>query len=98
MSRIALFGTTLWLALVGGAQAYTPIAEIICAPSDEMRERIMLQYGQRLQSSGVRDPDSMVEVWSSDRGRWTLVIAYASGNRCIVAMGQDWNVEPAPPA
>lgn len=36
---------------------------------------------------GLRNPDQIMEIWEDRQGDWTLVIAYANGNRCIVAMG-----------
>ncbi|WP_302478001.1 hypothetical protein [Ruegeria arenilitoris] len=31
-----------------------------------------------------------MEVWTSRSGAWTMVITYANGTSCIVAMGEDW--------
>jgi len=31
-----------------------------------------------------------MEVWTADQGDWTLVITYATGTSCIVAMGENW--------
>ena len=71
--------------------AVSPVAEIICAPGDQMRERITDQFGETLSGRGLRDADSMLEVWSSERGTWTLTISYADGRRCILAMGEHWD-------
>jgi hypothetical protein len=40
-----------------------------------------------------------MELWSSARGDWTLVVSYATGLRCIVAMGEAWDsLAPPDPA
>ena len=31
-----------------------------------------------------------MEVWTDPYGDWTLVVSYATGTSCIVAMGQHW--------
>ncbi|WP_256369249.1 hypothetical protein [Ruegeria sp. HKCCA6837] len=31
-----------------------------------------------------------MEVWSNQRGDWTMVVTYATGTSCIVAMGDNW--------
>ncbi|MEL6572444.1 MAG: hypothetical protein AAFQ64_12335 [Pseudomonadota bacterium] len=64
-----------------------PIAEIICAPSVEMRERLTIDFRSQVAWQGIRNPDEIMEIWEDDRGDWTLVISYASGTICIVAMG-----------
>jgi hypothetical protein len=88
----------LALGLAAPAAAQSPIAEVVCAPADEMRQRLKRDYGATLSGQGVRDPESVMEIWSSDRGAWTLVIAYAGGTRCIVAMGEAWDSLPPDPA
>ncbi|WP_299504224.1 hypothetical protein [uncultured Roseobacter sp.] len=74
-------------SLVG---ATTPIGEVICAPSDEMLSRLAQQYGSERQASGLRGREQVMEVWTDDRGDWTMVVRYASGTSCIVAMGEHW--------
>ncbi|MEO1679249.1 MAG: hypothetical protein AAFU80_13945 [Pseudomonadota bacterium] len=64
-----------------------PIAQILCAPSAEMRDKLRGQFGADRIWQGLRSPDEVVELWEDERGDWTLVIAYANGNVCIVAMG-----------
>lgn len=72
--------------------ARTPIAEVICAPSDEMTERLANRMGSTISATGLRNPEELVEVWTDAQGEWTMVIRYSSGNSCIVAMGQHWHI------
>ena len=83
----------LFLPFLAGA---SPIAEVICGSGEEIRNRITHEFGEELFARGLRDPDSMMEVWSSDSGSWTMTISYADGRRCIVAMGEHWD-RPLPP-
>lgn len=64
-----------------------PIAEVFCSLSDEMRHSLEHQFGATLAWQGLRGPDQLMEIWEDQGGDWTLVIAYANGNRCVVAMG-----------
>lgn len=92
-----LLSIALVLAAGAPAAASSPIAEVICAPREQMVARLKQQFGEQRQGAGLRDPETMMEVWSSpDRGTWTLVMAYADGRSCIVAMGEDW-ADLAPP-
>ena len=72
------------------ALAQSPIGEVICAPTDVMQTRLIRQYGTERQASGLRGPDQMMEIWTDVHGDWTMVVRYASGTSCIVAMGEHW--------
>ena len=84
--RIALLLSVLALPAAAGS----PIAEVICAPRDQMVERLTVQYRAHLSSMGLREQDSVIEVWADAEGRWTLVQRNANGQSCILAMGADW--------
>ena len=71
------------------AQA-SPIAEIICAPTSEMVQRLSKTYGSARNAQGIRGPETVMEVWTDDRGEWAMVVRYASGKSCIVAFGEHW--------
>ncbi len=85
------------LALMPGpARATTPIAEVLCAPRAEIVQRLTRQYHAQLSGNGIRDPESIMEIWSDAQGRWTLVQRNANGTSCILAMGEHWStVDPA---
>ena len=88
MTRLALVA-----CLVAGPLCANPIAEIICAPTDQMTERLTRQFGENRSAIGLRSPDEVMEVWTRGAGEsLTLVVRYAEGNSCIVAMGEDWQV------
>ncbi len=84
--------TCLFLAMMLGdqAQAKSPIAEIICEPTIHMHDKLTRQFGSHRVATGVRSPEQVMEVWTSRSGAWTMVITYANGTSCIVAMGKDW--------
>ncbi len=80
----------LFLLMTGAAQA-SPIAEVVCAPTGEMQERLTAQMGAERAAVGLRDREQVMELWTARDGEsWTMVVAYASGTSCIVAMGQHW--------
>lgn len=85
----------LLLALTGPAAAQSPIAEVLCAPRDEV---LLKLRNATLTGVGLRHEDAVLEVWAEPSGDWTLVQSYANGTACILAMGEDWAVIPPPPA
>ncbi|MTI03810.1 hypothetical protein E1297_48165 [Roseibium sp. RKSG952] len=79
------------MLLVAPVHAKSPIAEVICEPTGRMHEKLSRQFGSQQTASGIRGPEQIMEVWTSERGDWTLVMTYATGTSCIVAMGENWN-------
>ncbi|MEY8842989.1 hypothetical protein AB9K41_28485, partial [Cribrihabitans sp. XS_ASV171] len=92
MSRHALFPLFLLaFALAGPVSARSPIAEVICELTERMHDKLRHQFGETRSATGIRDPEQVMEVWTDARGGWTLVVTYASGTSCIVAMGENWS-------
>ncbi len=83
------------LILARPAASFTPIAEILCEPRAAMVERLERQHGERPIGQGLRSHEEVMELWGDGSGGWTLVMTYATGNSCIVAMGEDWQDMPA---
>lgn len=78
------------------AAAASPIGEVVCASSAQMTQRLTRQMGVRKRATGLRSPEEIMEAWTRPNGDWTMVISYASGTSCIVAMGEHWADLPAP--
>ena len=92
----------LYLALLTAtaapAAAKSPIAEVICEPTPALHQRLADRFGETRNATGIRGPDQIMEVWTDQRGGWTLVVTYATGTSCIVAMGEDWATHEKDPA
>ncbi len=86
-ARLALL---LCLPLPAGAT--TPIAEFLCAPRADLVERLTRSHQAQLVGSGIRDVDSVMEVWADPDGDWMLVQSHADGSACLVAMGEAWDM------
>ncbi|MEQ8897346.1 MAG: hypothetical protein RID23_09650 [Roseovarius sp.] len=86
--RVVLAFTLACIA--GGANANSPIAEVICEPTERMTQKLSRQFGEELHSWGTRGPEQVMQVWTDKRGDWTMVVSYATGTSCIVAMGENW--------
>lgn len=76
----------------------SPLAEVICDSTERMRDRLQHQFGTRRQAMGLRGPEQVMEVWTDPRGDWTMVVTYATGTSCIVAMGEAWEQVTQDPA
>lgn len=72
------------------ALAQSPIAEVICAPTEQMEKRLKHNMGHERSASGLRGPEEIMEVWVGPSDDWTLVARYPTGMSCILAMGEVW--------
>jgi len=80
----------LCLVFAPASFAKSPIAEVICEPTARMHEKLERQFGSKRRATGVRGPEQVMEVWASQSGDWAMVVTYATGTSCIVAMGKHW--------
>ena len=72
------------------ARAASPIAEIVCSDTGQMTKKLSRQFGTKPTAWGTRGPEQVMQVWAAETGDWTLVVSYATGTSCIVAMGENW--------
>jgi hypothetical protein len=75
------------------------MSDVSCDDSARMFSMLTEVLGAERQGMGLRDPETMLEVWvSPDDGEWMIVQNYANGTSCIVAMGEHWDATRAGPA
>ncbi|WP_299891483.1 hypothetical protein [uncultured Ruegeria sp.] len=75
------------------------MSEVSCDDSARMTKTLKEVMGAERQGMGLRDPETMLEIWVTARnGDWLIVQNYANGTSCIVAMGAHWEGLHANPA
>ncbi len=85
------------IALPGTADAR--LADVRCDDSTRLTQTLTRVLGAERQGGGLRDPDTMLEVWVTEpSGRWMIVQTYTNGTSCIVAMGEHWEGDLPEPA
>ncbi len=67
------------------------MTDVSCDDSTRMSATLKDVLGAERQGMGLRDPETMLEVWVTARnGEWVIVQNYANGTSCIIAMGEHW--------
>ena len=90
-----LFGICVLFPTFAQAQ----MSDVSCDDRTRMTETLKQVIGAERQGMGLRDADTMLEVWVTERtGDWLIVQNYANGTSCIVAMGAHWEEKLANPA
>lgn len=85
----------LLLCCATPAVAKSPIAEVVCVQRTELVQKLS---GASVSGAGLRDTETVLEVWTRPSGDWTLVQSYPDGMACILAMGEAWETVMPPPA
>ena len=88
INRLAVIAS-ICLSLPSLAQAQ--MTDVSCDDSARMTQTLTKVLGAERQGMGLRDPETMLEVWvTPGNGDWLIVQSYANGTSCIVAMGDHW--------
>jgi hypothetical protein len=78
---------------------HAKMSEVSCDDSTRMVATLTNVLGAERQGMGLRDPDTMLEVWVTRKnGEWMIVQNYSNGTSCIVAMGEHWEASGTGPA
>ena len=83
IGNIALSALTLTSA---AAQAINPY----CGDHTEIISHLDSLYAEARAGFGLLDDGRMVEIFTSKRGTWTLLVTVPGGATCLVATGEAW--------
>lgn len=75
------------------------LLDLTCDDRGRLETTLTDTLGATRQGAGLRDPETLLEVWvSSKSGDWLIVQNYSNGKACIVAMGEHWEGNFVAPA
>jgi hypothetical protein len=90
--------TTSFIAVLGLASAMvftaSPASAAACAPRDQFARHLDTNYQEQSQGLGVASDGSLFEIFTSDKGTWSLLITNGQKVSCIVAAGDMWVAKP----
>jgi hypothetical protein len=75
--------------------AVTPALAAACAPHDEFTQHLATNYKEKSGGVGVSSDGSLFELFTSEKGSWSLLITNGDKISCIVAAGDMWVQKPA---
>lgn len=71
--------------------ASATMSDVSCDDRSRLTATLQQTLQATRQGTGLRDPETMLEVWvTPSNGDWLIVQHYSSGVSCIVAMGEYW--------
>jgi len=77
----------LTLPTIGQAK----LSDLRCDDSARMTQTLSDVIGAHRQGQGLRDRETIIEIWVTERTREFLIVQnYSNGTPCIVALGEHW--------
>jgi hypothetical protein len=73
------------------ATASSAPAETQCSARNDLVEQLDTQYGEMPAAVGQVDEQSLVEIFVSEQGTWTILVSGTDGGACILATGEGWD-------
>lgn len=65
-----------------------------CAPREQLVQVLTSEHKEQQEGQGLAPNGTIVELFVSPAGSWTILLSRPDGVSCIAAGGTDW--EPAP--
>lgn len=82
----ALIGASITALMA--APAYSE--ENVCGKRDDIVTRLENGYQEFNSAMGMSTNGGLVELYTSDKGTWTLMLTQPDGVSCLIAAGQNW--------
>lgn len=81
------------ISCLGTALALLPMeasAQLICSNHDAIVDGLADGFQERRLGYGVASTNTIVEIYVSDNGTWTVLMTDVRGRSCMLAAGDGW--------
>lgn len=62
----------------------------ICGKHSEIKKILGDRYKESQRALGMVDTNGVVEVFTSNKGTWSILLTSTSGRTCVIAAGHTW--------
>ena len=77
------------VAIIAPAQAQVP-----CGKRDDIIKMLSQKYREIPRAMAIAKETSLLEVFTSKSGSWTILVTQPAGPSCIIGAGQSWEEIP----
>ena len=63
----------------------------LCGNRSAIVDTLKTKYNESRQAIGVAGTESVVELYISEAGTWTMLVTSPNGRTCIMAAGHSWD-------
>ncbi len=83
-------------AAVASLIASPASAQAVCGDRSEIVSRLESAYQEKASAIGMSGNGGVVELYTSEKGSWTLLLTQPTGVSCLIAAGDNWESMPNP--
>jgi hypothetical protein len=65
-----------------------------CGSHDALIKSLTIRFKEARRIMGVVNAKSVMEIFMSPQGTWTVLVTDTTGTACVIATGQDWQEVP----
>jgi hypothetical protein len=91
-SIVLLGGLAIASALFSPASAQ----QAVCGDRNEIVARLENGYQESTSGVGLSATGGLVELYTSEKGTWTLMLTQPNGVSCLIAAGDNWEHVDSP--
>ncbi len=88
--RAALASVLSLVVLIAALQSPAE-ARQVCGEHTTLMEKLENEHKENQESMGIATDGSLLEVFVSETGGWTMLVTYPGRPTCVVATGKDWH-------
>lgn len=70
---------------------------LMCGPRDQVTKVLAEKYKEFPRAAGIMSGLTLMEIYVSERGTWTILTTNDQGIACVVRAGEAWDELPPPP-
>lgn len=90
------FGVSCLLLAAAAVLCATPSgAQTVCGDRAKLIDVLAQKFDEMPSAFGIAGESSLVELFVSKTGSWTMLLTRPGGTSCIMATGQSWDQYPA---
>ena len=80
--------------LIATSLALPASAQSVCGERNKFLEHLGSNFQEGPIAMGLVSDGSVLEVLSSKKGSWTIIVTRPDGKSCVVAAGESWEDVP----
>ncbi len=84
----------LLTAALVAAFSWPAEAQLDCGDHRQITNRLMADYSETRVGAGLDGFGSVVELFASEQGSWTILVTFPDGRTCLMAAGEAWQPIP----
>jgi hypothetical protein len=80
------------MALTGAAAAVAPgaSAQTLCGERQSFISHLGKNHHEATTAMGITSSGKVIEVLTSEKGTWTIIVTNPDGRSCLIAAGEEW--------